>query len=673
MSDTRKLATILAVDIVGYSRVSESDEAGARAAVHALRDRLTSVAESHGGRIFSSAGDGFMAEFPTASAGLQAAIALLQSPDVPKLRAGVHLGEVTVEPNGDLLGHGVNIAARLQQMAPKGGLLVSEEVQRSVRGELANALTPRGEVTLNKMREKLSVYAYSGGAIGPPLWLRSRRLRAGLALAAVAVVAAVAAPFLAPRKGAASTAVFALSAGDAETRQLAEQTADLIAVTMNEVGLPTIARSETKSEEARIDRARALGATFVIDGSLVRDGQTVRASVRLDDAHARQTIWAQTYERPAQDAAALRPEIAAAAVRVLECAVDAQEEGVSVAPDVMMTLLQTCELSAWSGRDAELLRFAREIAADRPRSSFIQGRSGRILAEVSSFSPPQVREQLRQDALAAAERALRLDRSNGTAAAIKIWALMPGQSHIETERALTPLLRDAPNSAELNGLYARFLRDVGRNEEAAVYYQRAYAREPLVPLRIGNLAWALAIVGRNDDAQQLLTRAAQNWPDDSNIAWARFRTAVWFGAPSSALQMLREDRGQFDSSQRECWRRAIEAISSASHAVRRAGGEAVASCMEPQFAIQVLGTLGETDRAFALVEGLQRDEGAAVFYGVFFAPSTAVMRRDPRFMPLMQELGLLDYWVESHHWPDFCGEPDLPYDCRREAERLRAS
>lgn len=675
MSDTRKLATILAVDIVGYSRATESDDAGAAATVRALRERLKTIAERHGGRVFSSAGDGFMVELPTASAGLEAAIALLEAPgeeSMPKLRVGLHLGEVMVEADGDLLGHGVNIAARLQQLAPVGGLFVSEDVRRSVSGELAQTLSARGEVTLHKMSEKLSVYAYKGGALGPPLWLRSRRIRAGLALAGLAIIALALIPLLAPRTDSARTAVFTFDA-DAATRSLADETADLIAVTMNELGLPAVARSETAlAEHSAIDRARRLGAAFVIDGSVLQDGQTVRASVRLEDVRTRQTIWAQSYEQAAPEAAALRPEIAAEVVKVLECAVTAQTEGLRLAPLLMAALLRTCELSAETGREGERLRFAQEIAAQMPRSSFIQGRSARIMAEVSLEMPGEIRAELRQDALATAERALRLDRSNGAAAAIKVWALMPGQARAETEAVLRPLVRDAPDNAELNGLYARFLRDVGRNQEAVVYYQRAYAREPLAPFRIGNLAWALALVGRNGDAQELLARTAQNWPNESNIAWARFRTAYWFGSPASALQILAESERTFAPADRACWERVIEAAPVASPAVRRAAAEAAESCMQPQFGIQVLGALGENDRAFALVERLRREEGADIFHGAFFAPSTAAMRSDPRFMPLMQDFGLVDYWRETDRWPDFCAEPDLPYDCRAEAGRLRA-
>ena len=123
----RKLASIVAIDVAGYSRRSETDEAAAIEAVAALHERVIKVAAVHGGRVFNTAGDGFMLEFPTASGALAAAEEIAAASD-PPVRAGVHLGEVSVTSSGDLLGHGVNVAARIQQMASPGAVLVSGDV-----------------------------------------------------------------------------------------------------------------------------------------------------------------------------------------------------------------------------------------------------------------------------------------------------------------------------------------------------------------------------------------------------------------------------------------------------------------------------------------------------------------------------------------------------------------
>ena len=125
---TRKLATIVALDVAGYSARTEADEARTTAEVAALRQVIEGIAGKHGGRVFNTAGDGFMLEFGSSLAAVKAAFELAETCE-PKVRVGVHLGDVVVQPNGDLLGHGVNVAARLMAKSDPGGALVSAAVR----------------------------------------------------------------------------------------------------------------------------------------------------------------------------------------------------------------------------------------------------------------------------------------------------------------------------------------------------------------------------------------------------------------------------------------------------------------------------------------------------------------------------------------------------------------
>ncbi|HWA48142.1 MAG TPA: adenylate/guanylate cyclase domain-containing protein, partial [Dongiaceae bacterium] len=157
----RKLAAIVCMDICGYSAIAERDQILAAQHVARIRDRMEAVAEQYAGRIFSTAGDGAMLEFTSASDALSAAIALCEAERDPPLRLGVHMGEVVVAENGDLLGHGVNIAARLQAQAANGGVLVSQAVRDTVNKDLAERLSARGRVRLAKMRQMLNVFAWA--------------------------------------------------------------------------------------------------------------------------------------------------------------------------------------------------------------------------------------------------------------------------------------------------------------------------------------------------------------------------------------------------------------------------------------------------------------------------------------------------------------------------------
>ena len=135
-TESRRLATIVALDVAGYSARTEADEAKTTAEVMALRGVIEGIASAHGGRVFNTAGDGFMLEFGSSLAAVEAAFVLAENCE-PKVRVGVHLGDVVVQPNGDLLGHGVNVAARLMARSDPGSALVSADVRRTIRGPLA--------------------------------------------------------------------------------------------------------------------------------------------------------------------------------------------------------------------------------------------------------------------------------------------------------------------------------------------------------------------------------------------------------------------------------------------------------------------------------------------------------------------------------------------------------
>lgn len=156
----RKLATIVAVDVAGFSALTEADESKTTAAVAALGSVIAAIAARHGGRVFNTAGDGFMLEFMSSVAAVEASFELTEKCE-PKVRVGVHLGDVVVQPNGDLLGHGVNVAARLMAKSDPGCALISAAVRQTLRGPVADRLVPFGTFRLDKMSETIEAFATS--------------------------------------------------------------------------------------------------------------------------------------------------------------------------------------------------------------------------------------------------------------------------------------------------------------------------------------------------------------------------------------------------------------------------------------------------------------------------------------------------------------------------------
>ena len=168
MTAARRLAAILAVDVAGYSRLMGEDEAGTAKAVREHREAARPVVQGLGGRIVKTMGDGVLLEFPSVVAAVECAIAL-QKPmvgrnaDVPEgkrivYRIGVHLGDVLIDGD-DILGDGVNIAARLEAIAAPGGICLSGMAYESVRGKVEADFTDLGERELKNIARPVRVYA----------------------------------------------------------------------------------------------------------------------------------------------------------------------------------------------------------------------------------------------------------------------------------------------------------------------------------------------------------------------------------------------------------------------------------------------------------------------------------------------------------------------------------
>ena len=208
MTETRKLAAILVSDIVGFSRLAGADEDRILARLRTLRsDLIDPIISMHRGRVVKRTGDGSIVEFRRVVDAVRCAIEV-QSAMVERnagvaqekrieFRVGIHLGDVVEESDGDLMGDGVNIAARLQAVAKPGEIVLSEDAYRQVKGRLNVAVSDLGPTQLKNIAEPVRVYALEVGAFAPSPVESARRdtapqrlaPRAALAIALVAVVA----------------------------------------------------------------------------------------------------------------------------------------------------------------------------------------------------------------------------------------------------------------------------------------------------------------------------------------------------------------------------------------------------------------------------------------------------------------------------------------------------
>ncbi|HEY8244231.1 MAG TPA: adenylate/guanylate cyclase domain-containing protein, partial [Casimicrobiaceae bacterium] len=274
----QRLAAILAADAAGYSRLMELDERDTVRALDAARAVFRERIEANGGRIVNTAGDSVLALFDTAAGAVAAALEVQRdlaasAGEVPedrrmRFRIGVHLGDVIEQPDGDVYGDGVNIAARLQAIAAPGGIVVSEAVRGAVKNRVATRFDDLGAQSVKNIADPLRAFAVGDTALAPPARQkpRARRWAFGVA-AAAAVLAAIgvvawkdrAAPASAPSAAGAPEPVsraagkpsiavlpFDNMSGDADKAYFADgMTEDIITDLSKVAGLTVIARNSS--------------------------------------------------------------------------------------------------------------------------------------------------------------------------------------------------------------------------------------------------------------------------------------------------------------------------------------------------------------------------------------------------------------------------------------------
>jgi adenylate cyclase len=288
----RRLTTIVATDVVGYSRLMENDEAGTLASLKVRRkDLLEPLVARHKGRIFKVTGDGVLLEFASAVNAVQCAVefqaamatANADMPDETKIvvRIGIHLGDVMVE-GGDLYGDGVNVAARLESIADPGGICLSEDAFRQVRNKLDSAFDDLGPQSLKNIAEPVRAYR-----VAAPRPARKDAL-----------------PL--PDKPSIAVLPFANMSGDTEQEYFSDGiTEDIITELSRFRSLFVIARNSSFSYKGRSVKVqeigRDLGVAYIVEGSVRKVGNRVRVTAQLIEAATGNHVWAEKYDREIVD------------------------------------------------------------------------------------------------------------------------------------------------------------------------------------------------------------------------------------------------------------------------------------------------------------------------------------------------------------------------------------
>lgn len=329
----RRLAAILVADVVGYSRMIEADEAATLLAVRTIRTTIDALLELNSGRIIKTTGDGFIMEFASIvdavnfAVAMQKAVAGEQAAAAPKrrlvFRIGINVGDVVVEDD-DLLGDGVNIAARLEQLSAPGGILISGTAYDQLDGKFDLPFDFVGKQQVKNMSRPVRIYSVRLAGSGPA-WLRrylghGRAIRR-LLLAGLVIAIAAGATFWSRRQAALtanpSIAIMPfenLGADPASDRLAQGITADIVTDFSRFGDIDVIASSATQAyRNTGADTrqiAKDLNVRYVLKGSIQREGEQIRVNAQLYDGATGTSLWSNRWDRPATDVFAIQTDVA---------------------------------------------------------------------------------------------------------------------------------------------------------------------------------------------------------------------------------------------------------------------------------------------------------------------------------------------------------------------------
>ncbi|MBY5551146.1 adenylate/guanylate cyclase domain-containing protein [Rhizobium leguminosarum] len=438
----RKLAAILAADVVGYSALMENDEAGTYERLMALRKEVLEPKISGiRGRIFKLMGDGLLAEFGSVVDAVECAASLQDSlaarnASVEKahrieLRIGINLGEIIIDGD-DRYGDSVNISARLQQLADPGGICVSGKVAREVDRKLAFDFESMGEQHVKNISEPIPAYRL----VRTHSPTRQQQNR----------------PLASPNKTSIAVLPFANMSGDPEQEYFADGLAEEIIVALGRLpGLLVIARNSSFAYRGSDVDVRKVGSDlnvrYVLSGSVRRGGSRLRMTAQMADAESSAHIWAETFDRELADVFAIQDEVTQRVVDALK---------------LKLTPAQTAKPTGGGINDVEaldLLMRGRALLAGPTQNLEVYRRATDLIRRAIERDPTYV------DALGALATAHNMDYLNR-------WTDDPDGSLNEAERLADRMVELAPDHAYGHfqaALTAMFARDFDRfRREAAI-------------------------------------------------------------------------------------------------------------------------------------------------------------------------------------------------------------
>ncbi len=500
----RKLTVILSADVVGYSGLMERDEAGTLARLKENRKALFDpCVAAHGGRIFKLMGDGVLIEFPSAASAVTCALEVQQAMEATapgvaegeplRYRIGINLGDVIVEGD-DIYGEGVNVAARLQTLAPVGGIALSRNVSDQVSGKVAAEFDDLGLHTVKNIERPVHVFA-----------ARPKSANAAPAQSAQKT----------PRLSI-CVLPFANMSGDSEQEYFSDGITEDIITDLSKVSALYVAARNTaftfKGKPVDVPQvARQLKVGHVLEGSVRKAGNRVRITAQLIDGATGGHVWAERYDRDLNDIFALQDEISEAIVAALKLKLLPEEKkaiehrGTNNAKAYKLFLMaRQFSVAGNLGsarRNEAIIRLCRRATELDPGYARAWALMSSAQASIRIFL-----EGTSDSGLAAAERAIALDDKLAEAYAAKAQILTNSAHHDEAIRQVEIALGLDPESYEVNIAAATCHYPARHYPEAIRYWEKASALMEADYHSGGMLISCYEAIGDKDGARRCAQR-----------------------------------------------------------------------------------------------------------------------------------------------------------------------
>jgi len=554
----RKLAAIFSADVKGYSRLMADDEEATVRTISAYRDLMTALIQEYQGRVADAKGDNVLGEFPSVVDAVRCAVRVQKelaerNAGLPAhrrmdFRIGINLGDV-IDEDGTIYGDGVNVAARLENLADGGGICISGTAFDQVKNRVSVGYEYQGEQNVKNIPDPVRVYKVlldegaAGKVKGEGKIRQTNRWMAAAAIVTLVVIGGLVwnfyfradiepaslerMAFPLPEKPAIAVLPFVNMSGDPGQEYFSDGTTEEIITALSKVpGLFVIARNSTfmyKGKPVKVQEvARELGVRYILEGSVRKSGNRVRITAQLIDAMDSNHLWAERYDRELKDVFAVQDDITKRIVVALQIKLTEGEQARLSGKgtnqlEAYLKALQAREQFYRMNRQGSMR--ARELAEEAIETDPAYAAPYVILALTHMMDfwfkftdSPGESIRLADEAIG---KALSLDDSDPGAYVGLCMLHIMRREHDKAIEAGKRAVALSPSGASAYSAFATALSYAGRNDEAITFHRKAITFNPFPPsIYFRNLGTAYRLSGRYEEAITEYKKSLQKSPDD---------------------------------------------------------------------------------------------------------------------------------------------------------------